>query len=171
MSTVGKLSAAVEARLKEYARNIGSGSVSVGFLSGATYPDGTSVAQVAFWNEFGTKGRASKIPPPPAMAIAAGEAREPQLIGGAPPRPFFRRMIAKDSPGWADDLGKALIATKGDGAKALALMGEEISGQLKTSINEFTTPPLAPSTIRRKGFSKPLIFSSHMINSVDYRVN
>ena len=38
------------------------GSVDVGFMSGATYPDGTSVAQVAFWNEFGHGGR---LPPPP----------------------------------------------------------------------------------------------------------
>jgi hypothetical protein len=171
MATVKKLGEALEARLKEYARNIGNGTVSIGFLSGATYPDGTSVAQVAFWNEFGTKGHASKTPGPSAEAIAAGEAREPELVGGSPPRPFFRRMVAKESPEWADHLGKALIATKGDGPKALALMGEEIKGQLMQSINELTEPPLAASTIRRKGFSKPLIDTAHMLNSVAYRVD
>jgi len=170
MATIKRLSEAVEARLKEYARNIGNGTVSIGFLSGATYPDGVSVAQIAFWNEFGTKGRAAGDQPHPE-AVAEGERRAPQMVGGAPPRPFFRRMIAKDSPEWADHLGSALIATKGDGPKALALMGEEIKGQLVQSINELTEPPLAASTIRRKGFAKPLIETSHMLNSAAYRVD
>ena len=30
-------------------------SVRVGVLENATYPDGTPVAMVAFWNEYGTK--------------------------------------------------------------------------------------------------------------------
>jgi hypothetical protein len=170
MATIKRLSEAVEAKLKEYARNIGNGTVSIGFLSGATYPDGVSVAQVAFWNEFGTKGRLAG-PMPSAEQIAEGIRREPERVGGSPPRPFFRRMVAKDSPEWADHLGQALIATKGDGPKALALMGEEIKGQLMQSINELTEPPLAASTIRRKGFAKPLIDTSHMLNSVAYRVD
>lgn len=165
-----RLSEAVERRLKEIAANIGHGSVSVGFLSGATYPDGTPVAQVAFWNEFGTKGRAFGESPHPE-AVAEGIRKEPSLVGGIPPRPFFRLMVAKHSDDWADGLGKALIATKGDGPRALALMGEEIKGQLTQSINDLTTPPLAPSTIRRKGFSKPLIDTAHMIDSIAYRVD
>ena len=147
MATLISLSAAVEEKLREITRNIGTGSVSVGFLAGATYPNGTPVASVAFWNEFGHKGTAP-----------------------APPRPFFRSMIAKDSPKWSADLGAALIASDGYGPKALSLMGEEIKDQLVTSINDFTTPGLAASTIRRKGFKKPLIDTGHMLRSVDFRV-
>jgi hypothetical protein len=169
MATQLRLSAAVEAKLKEIARKIGNGSVSVGFLAGATYPDGTPVASVAFWNEFGHKGR--KLgPDPSAEAIAEGERREPERAGGAPPRPFFRSMISKESPEWGDHLGQALIVNKSDGTKALALMGEEIKGELVQSINDFTTPPLAASTIRRKGFAKPLIDTGDMLRSVDFRV-
>lgn len=148
MATTLKLGEAVEARLMEYARKIGNGSVSVGFLAGATYHDGTPVASVAFWNEFGHKG------PSPA-----------------PARPFFRRMVAKDSPQWGDQLGHALIVNSGKGVPALAFMGEEIKGQLIQSINDLTSPPLAKSTIRRKGFKKPLIDTGHMLRSVDYRVD
>lgn len=162
------LSATLNAKLKEIASNA-SGFVSVGFLAGATYPDGTPVATVAFWNEFGTKGRAIGDAPHPE-AIAEGVRREPQRLGGSPPRPFFRRMIAKDSPMWGKDLGQALISTRGNGAKALAFMGEEIKGELVQSINDLTSPPLKPSTIRRKGFAKPLIDTGDMLRSVDYRV-
>lgn len=121
-----------------------SGSVEVGFLEGATYPDGTPVAAVAAWNEFGTEN--------------------------SPARPFFRNMIAKESPSWPAKMAGAYKATGGNGQKTLALMGDDIEGALKQSINDLTAPPLAPSTIKRKGFSKPLIDTAHMVNSTGNRV-
>lgn len=162
------LSESLQAKLKAIATNA-NGFVSVGFLANATYPGGLQVATVAFWNEFGTKGHATGAAPHPE-SVTEGERREPQLSGGSPPRPFFRRMIAKDSPAWGGELGKAMISVKGDGSKALALMGEEIKGELQQSINDLMTPALAPSTIRRKGFAKPLIDTGDMLRSVDYRV-
>lgn len=141
-----KLGEAVEAKLKEIARQYGSGSVAIGFMEGATYPDGTPVASVAFWNEYGHKGKAP-----------------------APPRPFFRGMIARNSAAWPLELAASLRHTR-DSKKALAFMGEQIEGELKQSITDLVSPPLAKSTIRRKGFDKPLIDTSHMINSTSYRV-
>ncbi len=35
-----------------------------------------------------------------------------------------------------------------DGHKTLAFMGEEIEGELKQSITDFTSPPLSPTTLR-----------------------
>lgn len=139
--------------LEDIARKMGGGEVSVGFMAGATYPDGTPVAAVAFWNEFG-KGVKSK------------EGDYCQM-----PRPFFRRMIAKESPTWPGKMAKLAKATDYDGDKVLALMGEDIKGALQQSINEFQSPPLAPSTIEAKGFAKPLIDTSHMLNSVTYEVD
>lgn len=133
----------VAARIAEIAKQM-NGSVEVGFLDGATYPDGTPVAAVAFWNEFGTST--------------------------SPARPFFRNMIAAESPSWPDKLAAAYKATGGDGQKSLALMGEDIDGALKQSINDFSTPGNAPSTIAAKGFDKPLIDTGHMVNSTGYRV-
>jgi hypothetical protein len=131
-------------RLKASAQRMGTGVVKVGFMENATYPDGTPVAAVAYWNEFGT--------------------------GTQKPRPFFRRMVAKESGSWAGKLGRIMKIT-GDSKKALALMGEDISGALQQSINEFTTPELAQSTIAAKGFAKPLIDTGDMLRSVAYQVN
>lgn len=134
-------------KLEEIAKKMGAGSVSVGFMEGATYPDGTSVAAVAYWNEFGVPSH------------------------GQPPRPFFRQMIEKESPSWPKKMAKLAKDTDYNGPRVLALMGEDIKGGLQESINNLTDPPLAESTIKAKGFSKPLIDSSHMLNSVDYEVD
>lgn len=130
--------------LEDIARKMGGGNVAVGFMAGATYPDGTPVAAVAFWNEFGGPGR--------------------------PPRPFFRQMIAAESPTWAGKMAKLAKATDYDGDRVLALMGEDIGGGLQQSINEFTSPALAESTVEAKGFAKPLIDTADMIKSISYQV-
>lgn len=137
--------------LEGIARRLGKGGVvNVGFLEGATYPakpdkPAINVASVAFFNEYGTSR--------------------------SPPRPFFRQMIAAKSPRWGAALGAAAKVADYDSAKTLGIVGEVVSGQLKQSINEFTTPALAPSTVARKGFDKPLIDTSLMVKSVDFEVN
>ena len=118
--------------------------VRVGFLEGATYPDGTAVAQVAFWNEYGTDT--------------------------APPRPFFRDMIKAKSGTWSAGVAVQLKANNMDVGKALNLAGMGIKDQLVDSINEFSTPENAAATVAKKGFNKPLIDTGHMRNSVDYEV-
>ena len=138
---------ALQKRLAELAQSLGEAkTLRVGFLEGATYPDGESVAMVAAANEFGDPGM------------------------NRPPRPFFRRMIEDKSPQWGDDIGKIAVAVKYDASTLFPLMGERIKEQLQASIREFTDPALAPSTVARKGFDKPLIETSHMLNSVDYDV-
>ena len=141
------MSERVTRHLQDLAKKLGGGSVEVGFMEGATYPDGTPVAAVAFWNEFGHEGPAP-----------------------APPRPFFRSMIAKESSGWATKMASLAKVTNFDGPKVLALLGEDISGALRDSITSLTEPALAPRTIKAKGFAKPLVDTGHMLNSVTYRV-
>lgn len=137
----------LEAALAELAEKVSRpGTLKVGFFENATYPDGTSVAMVAAINEYGAPSR------------------------GQPPRPFFRNMIAEKSPTWPDAIANLLKTNNYDATKTLELVGEGIKGQLVQSINELVSPPLAESTIRRKGFDKPLIDTSVMINSVGYKV-
>ena len=139
--------AALEAKLAELAEKLGDGkTLRVGFLEGATYPDGQSVPMVAAANEYGD----------PAM--------------NRPPRPFFRNMIAEKSPEWPQDIAKIAEATGFDAEAMLGLMGEHIKGQLQGSIRDLMEPALSPVTIAKKGFSKPLIETSHMLNSVDYDI-
>lgn len=116
----------------------------VGFLEGATYPDGTSVPLVAASQEFGTKH--------------------------IPPRPFFRTMIKQYSSQWPDQIATLLRNSNYDANGTLLRMGEVIKGELQQSIKDLTSPPLAPATIKRKGFAKPLIDTGHMLQSVDYEV-
>lgn len=169
---------AAEAHLKALVRRIGRGkAVNVGFLEGATYPDGTKVAMVAAIQNYGA----------PAASI--------------PPRPFFTEMIAQRSPGWGDALTDCLAMSDYDMGKALALMGEGIKSQLQESIKTTNAPALSKITIMLRKMrsedqslevtgatvgeaarrvdageslagvsTKPLNDSAHMQNSVDYEV-
>lgn len=137
--------------LRELALRLGAGGEArVGFLEKATYPaedGGTNVAQVAFWNEFGTEG---KHP--------------------SPPRPFFRNMIEDQMPTWAKKLGIAIPFTGYRSKEALELVAADIKGHLIESINLLQDPPLAPYTIEKKDFAKPLIDTAVMVRSVDWVV-
>jgi hypothetical protein len=137
----------LQARLRELAQKVGSsGTLEVGFMEGATYPDGTSVPMVAAINEFGA----------PENNI--------------PPRPFFRGMVADGETHWGDDLAKILKVTDYDVKGSLELLGERMVGELQQSIRDFNDPANAESTADKKGFNKPLIDTSHMVNSVTSRV-
>jgi len=137
----------LSAKLTEMAGMLsGKDVVRIGFLENAKYPDGKSVAMIAAINEWGAPSR------------------------GQPPRPFFRSMIAKRRGEWPGAVAGLLKANNYDVKKTLQLTGEAVSGQLRQSIIDTNSPPLAPSTIAKKGHSKPLIDTSHMINSIDYEV-
>ena len=125
---------------------LAAGSMKVGFLEGSTYPEGTSIPLVAAINEFGAPSR------------------------GQPPRPFFRRAVQENSNKWGKAAALILKSTGGDVPKTLALLGERIKGDIIKSINDLVEPTLAPSTIKRKGFDKPLIDRAIMINSVGVEV-
>ena len=144
----------IEGRLAEMARGLERGAkVRVGFLAGATYPSGESVAVVAALNEFGHIQRTSE--------------GDYYVL----PRPFFRNMIKDKRGEWPGAIRQALVDNGYDAEKALDVVGQGIAGQLKEAIANYDAgPPLAESTIRRKGFSKQLIDSSTMINSVDHEI-
>lgn len=137
----------LQARLSEIARNLKKGAtLRVGFLEGATYSDGTSVPLVAAVQEFGAPSK------------------------GIPPRPFMRNTVAEHQAEWPAAIAANLAANDYDAERTLGQVGAAIAGQIRQSIVDLTEPPLKPATIRRKGFEKPLINSSHMINSIDFEV-
>lgn len=179
----------LERVLSGMARKLQAGELRVGFLSGATYPDGTSVPMVAATQEFGgtvtvpprTQTIYRKVRPDGEFAQNARFVKRAKSnfatlhpVAGhtvrIPARPFFRTMIKQCSPGWGKSLAGILKAHDYDAAAALGLMGMLIKGQLQTSIRDWSAPPNAPSTVRGKGFNKPLISSGHLLNSVDFEV-
>ena len=136
-----------EKGMQEISRMLGRGrGVRVGFMSRATYPDGKPVAMIAAINEFGAPR------------------------AGIPPRPFFRNMIARKSGEWPAAIADLLRENNYDAAKVLEITGHAISGQLRQSIIDTNEPPNAPSTIERKGHSKPLVDTGHMLKSIDFEV-
>lgn len=141
--------------LQAIAEKVGkAGTLRVGFLEGATYPNGQSVAFVAAMNEYG-------------HTVKKGREGSYYVL----PRPFFRDMIAQCSKNWGKSLGNVARNNQYDMQKSLALMGEGMGSQLQQSINKFNSVPLAPATIARKGFDKQLIDTAHMINSVAYDID
>lgn len=120
--------------------------VRVGFLSRAKYPDGKPVAMIAAIQNWGAPR------------------------AGIPPRPFFSNMIAAKGPTWPAGIAAQLRATDYDRRQTLLRVGEGVAGQLRQSIRDTNTPPLAESTIAAKGFAKPLVHTGHLINSVDYEI-
>lgn len=177
-------------RLEGIARGLESGkTLKVGFLEGATYPDGTPVAKVAAVNEFGgtidvpareqtlyfryneRTGRIGQKFVKSAKANFAQTVMIPAHTITVPARPYFRSMIAQNSPEWGKAMIAALEASGYEARTALALLGEQIKGELQQSIISLVSPGNAASTIREKGFDNPLIHTSHMLNSVDYSVD
>jgi len=135
------------ARLKQIADRLGSEPVvKVGFAEGSTYPDGTSLPLVAALNEFGAPSR------------------------GQPPRPFMRNTVAKHGGDWPKAAAALLKANDYDAHKTLELVGEGIKGQMQTEIQTGSFAPLAPSTIRQKGHTKPLIDTGFMWQHITVEV-
>lgn len=136
-----------EQRIRQIATAVAvPATLRVGFLANATYPDGKQVAMIAAIHNYGA----------PRANI--------------PARPFFSNMIAAKQKEWPPAIANLLRVNNYDAELALDIAGAAIAGQLRQSIIETNAPPLKPATIRRKGFSKPLIHTSHMINSVDHEV-
>jgi len=138
-----KINDALQKRLNKILEESG-GVLKVGFLPGIKYPDGTSIAQVAFWNEFGTTT--------------------------IPARPFFRNVIEQKSGKWGNALAVNMIANGNNAKKALALVGTGIKEQITNSIENLKEPPNADSTVAGKGFDDPLNHTGLMKKSVDYEV-
>ena len=135
-------------KLERFLREAGKGGVSgvkVGFFSTARYEDGTPVAAVAAWNEFGTES--------------------------IPERPFFRRALAEAEDGIVKVIAAGIDPERMAVDERLAdRVGAYVQGEIQESITALKEPPNSPSTIRRKGSSNPLLDSGFMRESVSWEV-
>ncbi len=120
------------------------GVLKVGFLRGADYATGLHVAQVAFWNEYGTSR--------------------------APARPFMRQTVSANSSAWGDHLGKFLKANDYRANHSLGLLGHEVKDDITESIQAWPADN-APLTVKKKGFNHGLIDTGTMMRSVDFEVS
>ena len=120
--------------------------VDVGFFSKARYPDGTPVAAVAAWNEFGTRY--------------------------TPERPFFRNAIEGASPDLLEVVKAYVDPMEMQFTTYIAgRIGLAMQARVQKSITVLREPPNHPDTIKHKGSSNPLIDTGVMRQSVTFRVN
>ena len=137
MKKVGSLSAALS-KYKDM-----NASVRVGVLENATYPDGTPVAMVAFWNEYGTRT--------------------------SPVRAFFRTTVSENKKNWVLSV-QNLMKMHNDPKKVMGLIGVHMQEQIVQSINTWSDPPNSAYTIAKKGSSKPLIETEVLVGSISFEV-
>lgn len=116
-------------------------NLEVGFFESA-YLNGTSVAEVALYQEYGTET--------------------------IPSRPFMRNTI-RNKKGWDKVIEKVLRSNKGLD-EAFSILGAVVSNDMRKEINKGDYTPLKQSTIDSKGFAKPLIDTGFMMKSVDWRI-
>lgn len=120
--------------------------VVVGFQEDQAYDDGTSLAEVAAHNEFGSSD--------------------------TPARPFMKQSFEKhekELQAACNSVNAAL--SKGDTAQhALNTIGVVAKGIVQDEIVNGGFAPNAPSTVRKKGSEQPLIDTGHMRQSVNFVV-
>lgn len=117
--------------------------VKVGVLDNSKYPDGTSVATVAYKNEYGWKN--------------------------IPSRPFFRQTIKEQKEAWAKLMQQGFKAGYSL-EKCFGLVGAQMQTDVQYTIMTFTTPPNSPYTIRKKGTNSPLRHTMLLHDSIKFEI-
>ena len=118
--------------------------VFVGLQSDQKYEDGTSMVDVAAFNEFGT----STIPA----------------------RPFFKQSYENHRDELQNICARAAksVISGGPADKALDMIGAFTTGLVQEEILNGNFAPNAPSTIKRKGSDVPLIDTGEMRQSIHH---
>ena len=143
----------LEKYLTDLAARLDATEVKAGFIDGTTYPDGTSVAEVAYKNEYGVPEN------------------------NQPPRPFFRNAINSNKEEWVRGISRGL-ASGVSSRDVLEVIGARMKGDIQTSISELVDPPLSPTTLKIRRIrkvmpnssNKPLVDTRVMIGDVNYEV-
>ena len=123
-------------------------TIKAGVLEGAgSYSKGQSIAQVAMWNEYGTR----KIPSRPFIAIATDEHN-----------------------GWEGETKvnvASILSPHGDVNKSLDRIGEQMKIDVRNVIGDRgKLAENAPATIARKGHNFPLIDTGELKKTISYEV-
>lgn len=141
-----------EKKLKDVFQKMGKSFVTIGVHENAgQYEDGTSVVQVALWNEFGTEH--------------------------IPERSFFRSTLDKHEDqinSWRKEAIEKIIDGKETPEHALESIGFKIRELIKNTILSNVPPPNADSTAAHKRAEgvpvRTLVETNLLLRSVEYHV-
>lgn len=127
------------------------GVLKVGFFDTAKYENGEYVAQVAFWNEYGTISKNGN-----------------QHI---PPRPFMRNVTDnQNAMSRIFNVAKIELEKGMENERVAEICGEQLAQMVKLSITGGSYIPNSAYTIAKKGSSRPLVDTGLMLGSVSYKV-
>ncbi|WP_137188418.1 hypothetical protein [Pseudomonas asiatica] len=120
----------------------------VGFFQGDAYDDGTPVAQVAAYNEYGTRFH--------------------------PQRPFMQETLENKTNLQAiiklmKQAARASILNTGGARSLMQLLGKLVADEIKVTIANYPGHN-SPQTIATKGFDRPLFDTGKMLESVRFRI-
>lgn len=142
-------------------KGIGKKTVEAGWFESDRYSagkgssEGVPVAKIARINEFGaTIHRGDKVITIPA-------------------RPFMRLAwsnFSNDRRQIQAKIAKKMADKKITAAQGLGQIGLALEGYIAKSIKDGSWQPNAASTVKKKGFDKPLIWSGHMFKTVNSKV-
>jgi hypothetical protein len=111
-------------------------------------PEGLTIAEIGAIQEFGTDD------------------------GHIPERSWLRSTYDEKASQFADEAERVAVAVidrRLTVNQGLTVMGAAQVGEVKRTINNFTTPPNAPATIAKKGKNDPLVDSRVMRNHVKFK--
>lgn len=114
--------------------------------AGLRYPDGTTLLDVAYYNEFGI---------------------------GVPARPFMRAGVRGNLRSINKVAGEAIVEVNVGNLElkdAAELVGQEAAGGVSTYVVELSSPPNSPVTVELKGSSNPLVDTGLLWQSITYEV-
>lgn len=137
----------IAAKLKTLRNNSDVKGYKIGWPADATYPDGTPVAEVALYNEFGT----------------------PDATNPIPERPFFRRANRH----FSRIAGRLITKFVKDGQitrSSTHKLAQAHQRLVQESIVILQSPPNAEATVAQKGSSNPLIDTGLMRRTINHEL-
>lgn len=138
---------------KNLRKRLKDAGVSVGVQKSAGEHDdseeGVTVAQVLFWNEYGTEDIPERAP----MRSTVADNREAY-------RQIMRKIVNREVH---------LVAAGSQSVfyRDLGKFGQKVQNDIQARIVDIRTPPNAPSTVAaKKGVNNPLVDTGQLLNSI-----
>lgn len=119
--------------LKKRMKSLEEYSAQAGWFESARYDDGTPVAKVAIWQEYGVPERS------------------------IPPRPFLRPTIAEKKEEWTKDAAqvvKGVLSGQIDAEQGMTVIAQKAAGDIRQTITQVFEPELSPVTVLLRQWRK-----------------
>lgn len=145
----------MKSKLEQHAeilRQLDGTNTDLGWFENATYPTGESVAAIMMANEFGSTGSATKAPTPARPLLRQTAAVLDEKVPAYIER---RKMEMMEGTLSVEDYRKKL-------GEAMVAAGLEV-------LKKGDFAPNAESTVKKKGFDKPLVDTGNLGQSITYR--